>query len=322
MLYPSSILNILRKAHSLFCITTPLESIFERNEDSIQFHDQEASDIIKIYIESERPFVVGRLGTELFTLLNYKEVSLPFLLYCKKYITKQLYFRDWNNTNIKTLCFYTGFFPPDINEVEKFSAFIINELHNIDVWGSFYSVENHFQKELSHSIKIRLEDIDPFLHKHPWSKALEGKKILVIHPFENAIQKQYEKRDHLFENKDILPEFELITLKAIQTSGNESSEFNSWFEALDFMKKKISSIDFDIALIGCGAYSLPLATYIKSLGKGAIYIGGSLQILFGIKGKRWEEIPSISSLFNQHWIRPNEEDKIKNHSLIENSCYW
>lgn len=54
------------------------------------------------------------------------------------------------------------------------------------------------------------------------------------------------------------------------------------------MKKKISTIDFDIASIGCGAYGLPLAGFImEELHKKAIYMGGGTQWLFGIKGRRW-----------------------------------
>ena len=42
--------------------------------------------------------------------------------------------------------------------------------------------------------------------------------------------------------------------------------------------------DFDVALIGCGAYGFPLAAKLKTAGKQAIHLGGVLQALFGIKG--------------------------------------
>ena len=41
----------------------------------------------------------------------------------------------------------------------------------------------------------------------------------------------------------------------------------SWFDALDKMYKDIRELDFDVAIVGCGAYGLPLAAKIKSLGK-------------------------------------------------------
>ena len=48
-------------------------------------------------------------------------------------------------------------------------------------------------------------------------------------------------------------------------------------------------IDFDVAIIGCGAYGFPLAAKLKQAGKQAIHLAGATQLLFGIKGKRWEE---------------------------------
>ena len=115
-----------------------------------------------------------------------------------------------------------------------------------------------------------------------------GKKVLVIHPFEDSIKKQYEKnRTHIFERiydaDDILPEFELITLKAVQTlAGEHDSRFATWFEALNWMIEQCKKIEFDVAIIGCGAYGFPLAAELKRMGKTAIHLGGATQIVFGI----------------------------------------
>jgi hypothetical protein len=48
--------------------------------------------------------------------------------------------------------------------------------------------------------------------------------------------------------------------------------------------------------------------------------GGNLQLLFGIKGKRWENSKNIK--FNEHWTYPLDEDKPKNYKKIEGGCYW
>lgn len=109
--------------------------------------------------------------------------------------------------------------------------------------------------------------LEPYRSSTPWSKALERKKVLVVHPFEESIQHQYAIHEKIFKNQDILPDFELITYKAIQTNAGGICDFNTWFEALDTMFEDIKKIDFDIAIIGCGAYGLPLAAKIKSLDK-------------------------------------------------------
>ena len=106
----------------------------------------------------------------------------------------------------------------------------------------------------------------------------------------------------------------------------EKTEFKTWFDALDFMKKQMDQTDYDIALIGCGAYGMHLAAHAKRMGKKSFHLGGTLQLLFGIIGKRWENDPNIyysyKQLFNEHWTRPMNEEKPENSHLIEDGCYW
>ena len=98
---------------------------------------------------------------------------------------------------------------------------------------------------------------------------------------------------------------------------------SSWKESLEITKEKINNESFDIALLGCGAYGLPLVNHIKTnLNKTTIYIGGGLQIMFGIMGKRWDEMEEISSLYNENWVRPSEEEIPPNSQVVENGCYW
>jgi hypothetical protein len=121
----------------------------------------------------------------------------------------------------------------------------------------------------------------------------------------------------------VLPEFKLETLKAVQTiAGQRDERFNNWFEAIDYMYKKATEIDFDVAIIGCGAYGFPLAAKLKQAGKVAIHMGGVTQILFGIKGARWDIHPEASKLYNEYWVRPRAEDVPENAEGVEDRCYW
>ncbi len=105
----------------------------------------------------------------------------------------------------------------------------------------------------------------------------------------------------------------------------EKTQFNDWFEALEYMKAEIRKTDFDVAIIGCGAYGLPLAAYCKEIGKKAIHMGGGTQLLFGIKGRRWEiqyQDSCYRDLFNEHWVYPAEFETPQNAKKVENACYW
>jgi hypothetical protein len=89
------------------------------------------------------------------------------------------------------------------------------------------------------------------------------------------------------------------------------------------MKDDISKLDFDIALLSCGGYGPPLCLHIfSSMQKTAIYVGGALQILFGIKGKRWTQRADFRRFMNQHWITVSPQEIPTNHLRVENGCYW
>jgi hypothetical protein len=165
----------------------------------------------------------------------------------------------------------------------------------------------------------KLAGLEPYYFANPWSKHLKDKNVLVIHPFEQSIINNYKNRDQLFENKDVLPNFNLLTIKAEQNLGNTNSNY---FDCIDRTKDKISNVNFDVAIIGCGASGLPLASYVKKdLGKTAIHLGGATQVLFGIIGKRWEHY--LKKLINENWTRPLPEETPQNYlKLADNGCYW
>ena len=69
--------------------------------------------------------------------------------------------------------------------------------------------------------------------------ALKGKRVLVIHPFDDTIQKQYLRRETLFDDPNILPEFELHTIKAVQTIvGTKDERFETWFDVCSICMTK------------------------------------------------------------------------------------
>jgi hypothetical protein len=163
---------------------------------------------------------------------------------------------------------------------------------------------------------------------HLWLPYLEGKRILVISPFEESIKIQFPKRHHLFttglNNNFKYPEFELKTLLSPNTiTGNEPFPHNNWKESFEEMCNKIINIEFDIAILGCGSYGMPLAHHIKKIGKSSIYTGAYAQVMFGIKGKRWDISGNPHrSYWNEYWKWPEDTEVPKNSNKVEGGCYW
>ena len=219
-----------------------------------------------------------------------------------------------------------GFFPRGIESALEFAALMeecSGKADYIGVWDK--PMEEYAIRKYALQAKLAIpRSLEPWYGQPvKWTKALQGKKVLVIHPFIETIERQYQKRSVLFANPEILPEFELKTVKAVQTiAGERDPRFNTWFEALEYMYQESMRQDFDIAILGCGAYGFPLAAKLKDQGKKAIHMGGATQILFGIKGARWDEHPVISKLYNDNWVRPSGSEKPSNANAVEGGCYW
>lgn len=288
---------------------------------------QQASDAIKRIITSDRPCLVGRFGhNEVIATACYVARCEKGNLFSKslRYVTGKTEPFWWDKQFIGLrMRNNAGFFPISDDALDAYGSMMLDISHNIDILGSWRPEESKLSSYLSDAVKISLRDIEPYYHKDPWTEALKDRKVLVVHPFEESINRQYAKREQLFSDPRILPEFELKTLKAVQSIAEQQVPFNSWFEALQWMCDAISQVDFDVAIVGAGAYGLPLASFIKTkLEKKAIHMGGAVQILFGIKGKRWDNGPFFQQLYNEHWVRPLRSEIPEKSAVVESGCYW
>lgn len=307
------VLQIFKRIYS-YIVHSPIE-----DNKSIITNIETSSDLINKILSKDEPCMIARFGsTELTCLCNYigtKEHKNNFYGYIKGETLPWW----WNKNILNQMEMWSGFFPPTVEKIEQFCKLMLNDLSEVDILGSWLDEEKYFNKYIYQATKVQLDLLEPYKSKTPWTNVLKGKKILVVHPFQNSIIKQYKIRKKLFDDENFLPEFELKTIKAVQSIAGEKTIYKDWFEALGYMKSEIDKVDYDICLIGCGAYGFPLAAHVKRTGKKAFHIGGSLQLLFGIKGKRWE---SDKSLGNEFWVFPDNSETPKDSSEVENSCYW
>jgi hypothetical protein len=276
---------------------------------------QEGHDLLKGFVQSGAPFMASRLGAVELACLRY-------------FLEKRGSGKKPYSARVRTtMSNQAGFFPVDDQSLDRFAQTYLEELAQVDVMGVWF---NQFENVVCNdyctgATLVDLDCLEPFRFSSPWSALLAGKRVLVVHPFAQSIQSQYrDKRQLLFACPDVLPEFELSTLKTVQSIGSARVGYDSWFDAYRHMCDQMSAEDFDVCLIGAGAYGLPLASFAKQLGKQAIHLGGVTQILFGIRGKRWEVeyADSTAKLFNEHWVRPLASETPSNKDTIEKGCYW
>jgi len=288
-----------------------IRSVFRkwRVDREIQMKGEPVSTQIRDAILSGKPLFVGRFGS----------IEIDALVQFEKILTRKT---QWSADAFKNLKSNAGVFPLEYDVINGFYEKYLESMPMLDVLGSWCSDEIRFHRRFSQALRVPLADLEPYFHEVPWSSALEGKTVLVVHPFVRTIERQYHGNwNKLFPHANVLPDFNLVTIEAIQCIGG-NAEYSSWDEVYELMKSKIEAIDFDVAILGCGAFGFPLAAHVKKMGRQAIHLGGATQVMFGIKGKRWESIPAISKFFNDYWCRPLNEEMPENALEIEGGAYW
>jgi hypothetical protein len=201
-----------------------------------------------------------------------------------------------------------------------YQAYLTGDIQCVWIGDEYLKMQSNLLARCSKDVvAIDSMSVEPYYSKYPWTAALEGKKVLVVSPFVDDFFRQYSQRQKIWPiDKKILPEFELLCYK----SNFYFDKTDDYAEVYHKMSKDISGFNFDIALLSCGAVGLLLGRYIREdLQKSSVYMGGALQILFGVKGARWETHPVISTFFNESWIRSSSESSTSG-KVLDNSCYW
>lgn len=151
------------------------------------------------------------------------------------------------------------------------------------------------------------------------SRILQGKRVLVVSPFSDTIASNFANRHQFFKNYDY-PEFELLTYTTPITYSGLPCELypdRNWSETANRLCEDVARIDFDVMLLCCGSYAMPLGiAAAEELGKKAIYLGGVTQLYFGIIGRRYENPFFLQQINAEYFVRPTESSKFLEHVSV------
>lgn len=268
---------------------------------------QQGNDAAREALCSGQPFLFGRCGaTEMRTVAEYLAGGG---------------FTEKARQDIQNL---SGVFPTDDDTLTRFCRLYIDCVHRTDLLALWdVGAERQVIDGCTATRFTQLRALEPYYHDKPWSAALAGKRVLVVHPFKQTILQQYARREQLFPGTDILPEFaSLRVVQAVQGLAGQDTGYPDWFAALEAMEQQMDAEPYDVAILGAGAYSLPLAVYAKETGHMAVQMSGATQLLFGIKGKRWDSHPVIGRLYNEAWVRPAATEQPQHKERVEGGSYW
>jgi hypothetical protein len=189
---------------------------------------------------------------------------------------------------------------------------------------SLFELKNEFIKFLG------INGSEIILHENFWDMDMgtfydstNNKKVLIISSFAELMKEQYESGNVNKINSQF-PKFKTISAYNMIYTYFNNGPHNNLFETADFIFDKINDIDFDIAIVSCGAYSLVLGNLIKTkLNKDVITFGNALSVMFGIIGKRSKKNYDGTNHNNNYYIT-NIPDSYKpdGYEKIEGGCYW
>ena len=247
-----------------------------------------AAPFLEAAIVGKIPYAAGKIGSveasgvaTYLTRIRSKERNAALPDY-GSYVSHSLYMN-------------AGVFP---QKAEAYDTFALNYLKAISAFDMLVAwdvageaeIISRYCKEVT---LVSIEGLEPFFSVSPWTAILQGRRVLVISPFSESIKKQYTIHESLWDSSEMLPKFELLTIRTPLSAGLVKPIDVDWFAGMERMKGEMDELDYDVALIGAGAFSIPLAAHAKMRGKVGIHLGGSLQILFGIYGSRWEKKTAI-----------------------------
>jgi len=176
--------------------------------------------------------------------------------------------------------------------------------------------------------RICAHAVEPFYFMdHPeymFDTLFENKKVLIITSHKKTTEAQIASGNvkKAFKKPIFHDTTQFAVYKPAQQNAG-SHDQNSWKIHFETMKLDIVEIkkefDFDIALVSAGGFGMILCDFIYTeLNTSTMYVGGALQLFFGIRGKRWATSPYI----NDSWTEVDPQDKPANVGLCEGGCYW
>jgi hypothetical protein len=271
---------------------------------------------------------VGKLGTIEFQLAEYT--------YNSKLARA---FAPLNPRFLHMLSKNAGMFPQTQATAEQMGKILLESVIHMTTVSPWWQVNREvklydiFNKRAT---RVGLQSLECFLSPNTadwWTARLPvGTRILVVSPFATTIMRQTKRLDAIWAARPGLwasgLHFECLEFPlsyGIQSPAAQAEmvqTYGSSVGLIDHYKRAMDGIEYDIALVGVGIHSLPLVVHAKRTGKRAIHTGGGTQIYFGVRGGRWDTMPTFCELFNEHWVRPDERERPPQLQLVEGGCYW
>lgn len=285
---------------------------------------------LRAALEARRGYATGKLGSSEVQRLNFSIAAArlgndsPVLHVLK------------HNLIYHSLT-QAGLFPPEAQFYLRFNALCGEHLQTFDCVGIFPELRQKMQPLIEfyqwHMPLVNYLDQEPD-RSMPCNEAncylpfFRDKRILFISSYAELLRERATRET--FEKvwaRTGKPWFYPASVDALEFpfgyTAATHAKYASSLEVLDEVTTALGEREFDVALIAAGGLASPIAGYVKQLGKVGISLGGHLQALFGIAGKRWRENAEYRTRYiNEDWIDMPERYRIPETNVGDGGAYW
>lgn len=217
-----------------------------------------------------------------------------------------------------------GIFPDSDASLDAFCEALLAAASVMDVMGvmGYPGEPEVLGRHAPQARLIPLRSLDPWYFPDPWSRHLAGCRVAVISPFAESIARQYARRAEIWPGTDMLPDFTLRTIRMPLSPGLAPPREPDWQARMARLIEALEAEPYDVLLVGAGGISLLLAAHARGRGRIGFHMGGPTQILFGVRGRRWDQEPFFQQRINAAWVRPDPSETPDGVLKIERGCYW
>jgi len=169
----------------------------------------------------------------------------------------------------------------------------------------------------------------PYNPQKCYLPSLRGKRVLIItSPAELLRERANKVTFEATWAATGCPWFEPKSVEALGFDSlfdeNTRNHFPSSESLITEITSQLGPLEFDVALVAASCMAIPICAAIKRSGRIGISLGGHLQVLFGVQGKRWRDNATWQgNYWNESWIDmpPYLHPKSTNW-LVDDGAYW
>lgn len=291
---------------------------------------REFLDQMRTALEAKRGYATGKLGVSEVQRLNFSIAAA----------------RLGNNSPVvqvleHNLIYHSlvqsGLFPADRQFYLKFNALCGEHLRTFDCVGIFPELGKQTQPlvefyrlgmPLVNYLDQEPDRSTPCNEANCYLPFLRDRRILFVSSYAELLRERATRET--FEKvwaRTGKPWFYPASVDALEFpfgyTAATHARYGSSLEVLDEITGALREREFDVALIAAGGLAIPIAAHVKQLGKVGISLGGHLEPLFGIMGKRWRENADYRSRYiNEYWIDMPKRYQIPEKNVGDGGAYW